>query len=80
MFVESGVHTFQAAGDAVLLAPALVGLELYIHQIPVLFGAGRRLFDGLLKRVELEIVRVSDTLEAIHIRYRIRRHTDERNA
>ena len=27
MFVEPGVHTFQAAaGDAVLLAPALVGL------------------------------------------------------
>jgi hypothetical protein len=27
LFVESGVHTFRAAGDAVLLAPALVGLE-----------------------------------------------------
>jgi hypothetical protein len=27
LFVASGVHTFQAAGDAVLLAPALVGLE-----------------------------------------------------
>ena len=26
MFVEPGVHTFAAAGDAVLLAPALVGL------------------------------------------------------
>ena len=26
MFVEPGVHTFEAAGDAVLLAPALVGL------------------------------------------------------
>jgi hypothetical protein len=26
MFVEPGVHTFVAAGDAVLLAPALVGL------------------------------------------------------
>ncbi|HTE67160.1 MAG TPA: hypothetical protein VK942_00145, partial [Actinomycetes bacterium] len=25
-FVEPGVHTFEAAGDAVLLAPALVGL------------------------------------------------------
>ena len=25
MFVEPGVHTFKAAGDAVLLAPALVG-------------------------------------------------------
>ncbi len=26
MFVEPGVHTFRAAGDVVLLAPALVGL------------------------------------------------------
>jgi hypothetical protein len=26
MFVEPGVHTFQAAGNAVLLAPALIGL------------------------------------------------------
>ena len=26
MFVEPGVHTFRAAGEAVLLAPALVGL------------------------------------------------------
>ena len=26
IFVEPGVYTFQAAGDAVLLAPALVGL------------------------------------------------------
>jgi hypothetical protein len=26
MFIEPGVHTFKAAGDAVLLAPGLVGL------------------------------------------------------
>jgi hypothetical protein len=26
LFVEPGVHTFQAASDAVLLAPALIGL------------------------------------------------------
>ena len=47
--------------------------ELQIHQIPVLFGDGRRLFDVLASRVELEIVRVIDTPEATHIRYRIRR-------
>jgi dihydrofolate reductase len=46
--------------------------ELQIHQIPVLFG-GRRLFEGLQSRVELEIVRVIDTPEATHIRYRVRR-------
>jgi hypothetical protein len=37
----------------------------------VLFGAGRRLFDALPERVELEIVRIIDTQEATHIRYRL---------
>ena len=39
----------------------------------VLFGGGRRLFEVLPSRVELEIVRVIDTPEATHIRYRVRR-------
>jgi hypothetical protein len=43
------------------------------HQIPVLFGSGRRLFDVLPSRVELEIVRVIDMPEATQIRYRLRR-------
>ncbi len=47
--------------------------ELQIHLIPVLFGTGRRLFDVLPSRVTLEIVRVIDTPEATHIRYRVRR-------
>ncbi len=47
--------------------------ELQIHQIPVLFGGGRRLFEVLPSRMELEIVRVIDTPEATHIRYRARR-------
>jgi dihydrofolate reductase len=46
--------------------------ELQIHQIPVLFGSGRRLFDTLPKRLELDIVRVVDTPEATHLRYRVR--------
>ena len=47
--------------------------ELQIHQIPVLFGGGRRLFEVLAARIELQIVRVIDTTEATHIRYRVRR-------
>lgn len=47
--------------------------ELQIHQVPVLFGRGLRQFDLLSSRVELEIVRVIDTPDATHIRYRIRR-------
>jgi len=59
--------------DALRALEAGVLDELQIHQIPVLFGDGRRLFDVLASRVELEIVRVIDTPEATHIRYRIRR-------
>src|SRR5579872_5897696 len=62
-----GAYTAQRALEAGVLD------ELQIHQIPVLLGAGRRLFDVLLSRVELEIVRVIDTPQATHIRYRVRR-------
>lgn len=47
--------------------------EIQIDQVPVLLGAGRRLFDTLPSRIELEIVRVIDTPQATHIRYRVRR-------
>jgi len=47
--------------------------ELQIHQVPVLFGQGLRLFDVLPARIELDVVRVIDTPEATHIRYRVRR-------
>lgn len=62
-----GASTAQSALEAGVLD------EIQIDQIPVLFGAGRRLFDGLPRRVELEIVRVIDTPEATHIRYRVLR-------
>ena len=66
VFVLGG-YTAQRALEAGVLD------ELQIHHIPVLFGAGRRLFDVLPSRIELEIVRVIDTPEATHIRYRVRR-------
>jgi dihydrofolate reductase len=62
-----GAYTAQTALEAGVLD------ELQIHQIPVLFGGGRRLFDVLPSRVELDVVRVIDTPEATHIRYRVRR-------
>jgi len=46
--------------------------EIQIHQIPVLLGEGRRLFDVLPALIELEIRQVIDTLEVMHIRYRVR--------
>ncbi len=47
--------------------------EVQIHQVPVLLGGGRRLFDVLPSEIELEIVGVIDTPQATHIRYRVRR-------
>jgi dihydrofolate reductase len=62
-----GAYTAQRALEAGVLD------EIQIHLIPVLFGDGRRLFDLLPARIELEVVRVIDTPEATHIRYRVRR-------
>jgi dihydrofolate reductase len=62
-----GAYTTQRALEAGVLD------ELEIHQIPVLFGRGRRLFDILPSSVELDIVRVIDTPQATHIHYRVRR-------
>jgi dihydrofolate reductase len=62
-----GAYTAQRALEAGVLD------EVQVHQIPVLFGGGRRLFEVLPSRIELEIIRVIDTPEATHIRYHIRR-------
>lgn len=62
-----GAYTAQTALEAGVLD------ELQIHQIPVLFGGGRRLFDVLPSRIELKVVQVIDTPEATHIRYRVLR-------
>jgi dihydrofolate reductase len=60
-----GAYTAQAALAAGVLD------ELQINQVPVLFGGGRRLFEVLPERIELKVLRVLDTPEATHIRYRV---------
>ena len=60
-----GAYTAQRALEAGVLD------EVQIHLIPVLFGRGRRQFEVLPQRVSLEIVRVVNTPEATHIRYRV---------
>jgi dihydrofolate reductase len=65
--IRAGAYTVQRALEAGVLD------EVQIHQVPVLLGQGRRLFDVLPSLIELEIVRVIDTPEATHIRYRVRR-------
>ena len=67
---DSNVLVHGARTAQIALAAGVLD-ELQIHQVPVMFGGGRRLFDLLPSRVELEIVRVIDTPAATHIRYRV---------
>lgn len=58
--------------DQQFLAAGLVD-ELRIHVVNVLLGGGRRLFDTLPQRVELEQTSVRDTAGVTHIDYRVLR-------
>ncbi len=62
-----GAYTAQRALEAGVLD------VVQIHQIPVLLGCDRRLFDELPSLIELDVVRVIDTPEATYLRYRVRR-------
>jgi dihydrofolate reductase len=62
-----GAYTAQRAIEAGVLD------ELEIHQIPVLLGGGRRLFEVFPSHIEWEIARIIDTPEATHIHYVLRR-------
>jgi dihydrofolate reductase len=63
------------AGVAQLALAAGVLDELELHVIPVIFGQGRRLFEGLpAEQIELEPTRVLEGEGGVaHLRYRVRR-------
>jgi dihydrofolate reductase len=63
------------AGVARLAFAAGVLDELELHVIPVLFGQGRRLFEGLPpEQIELERMRVLEGEDGVtHMHYRVRR-------
>lgn len=53
--------------------------ELRMHLVPVLLGAGERLFPEVQARpVELELLRVERGARATHLRYRVIRHDAHR--
>jgi dihydrofolate reductase len=56
----------------VLLGAGLVD-EIQINLIPVLLGAGVRLFDDLPGRIDLELLSLVETDNATHLRFRVRK-------
>ncbi len=58
--------------DQQFIAAGLVD-EIRIHIVDVLLGGGRRLFDQLPKRVELEQTGLSQTDGVTHLEYRVAR-------
>jgi dihydrofolate reductase len=63
------------AGTAQLALAAGVLDELELHVIPVLFGQGRRLFEGLaLEQIELQCTRILEGEGGVtHMHYRVQR-------
>jgi dihydrofolate reductase len=58
--------------DQQFLAAGLVD-EIRIHLVNVLLGGGRRLFDQLPRRIELERTGLSETDGVTHLEYRVLR-------
>jgi dihydrofolate reductase len=60
-------------GGITLTTAITAGLvdEVVIHQVPVLLGGGRRLFNDLPEQVRLVLVEASPAAGVIHLHYRI---------
>jgi dihydrofolate reductase len=71
---EKDVLVHGAAVAQLALAAGLLD-ELEIHLVPVLFGQGRRLFEGLdPAQIELERIRILEGEGGVtHMRYRVQR-------
>jgi dihydrofolate reductase len=67
---EKRIGLMGANIDQQFLAAGLVD-EIRIHVIDVLLGGGRRLFDQLPERIELEQTGLSKTDGVAHLEYRV---------
>jgi dihydrofolate reductase len=65
VYVMGGAATARQCLSAGLLD------EIQLHVSPVLFGDGIRLFDHLGGRVELELVKVFESVRTVRMRYRV---------
>ena len=69
---EKRIGLMGASIDQQFLAAGFVD-EIRIHLVDVLLGGGRRLFDQLPQRIELEQTGISQTGGVTHLEYRVAR-------
>jgi dihydrofolate reductase len=62
-------------GGGALTAALIAGLvdEIVIHQVPILLGAGRRLFQELPAHVRLSLIEAIPAPGVTHLHYRVER-------
>ncbi|GAA4602541.1 hypothetical protein GCM10023195_07870 [Actinoallomurus liliacearum] len=62
-------------GGGVITAALAAGLvdEITVHQVPVLLGGGRRLFQELPAHVRLSLVKAVPAPGVTHLHYRLER-------
>ncbi len=72
---EKGVDIIGGDIGQQLIRAGLVD-EIHVHLVPVLFGAGTRLFENLGDdHIQLEAPRVTEGSKATHLRYRVVKRT-----
>ena len=69
---EKRIGLMGANLDQQFLAAGLVD-EVRIHLVDVLLGGGRRLFDQLPRRIDLQLTGLSQTGSVTHLEYRVAR-------
>jgi dihydrofolate reductase len=68
---DKDVDVFSASIGQQLLRAGRID-QIHVHLVPVLFGAGTRLFEGLGgTHVRLEIIGVGEGSRATHLRYAV---------
>ena len=72
-----GTATSRIGGGADVIRQALAAGqvdELVISTAPVILGAGKRLFDGFDRDIDLEVAKVYSSPYATHVRYTVHDH------